>query len=214
MDTPAIDTERTRELLDTPYVKVFELAYNDGTRYFDATRRGRDRVLALKDPAALRDELPDPVACSLVLAPAGATPKMVCFREYRYPCGQFLLSIPSGLVDESDRAAEDPLATSMAREIFEECGITLTADDDIEVINPFLVNSPGLTDESCALLAVTVRSKTSLTHAGAQGSERLADFLLIEKDVARDILRRGFDPWGNRYPFVTWAALMHFVHDA
>jgi ADP-ribose pyrophosphatase len=100
----------------------------------------------------------------------------------------------------------------MSREVFEECGIVLTESDTIEVVNPFLYNSPGLTDESCALLAVTVRSEATLTHAGAQGTERLADFVLIERDVARVILRDGRDPWGNRYPFVTWAALMCFVH--
>lgn len=212
MDKPTIDPDRTRALLDTPYVRVFELAYEDGTRYFDATRHDREHLLALKDDQALRDELPDAVACCLVLAPPEQAPRMVLFREYRYPCAQFLLSIPSGLIDESDRTAKDPLVASMSREIFEECGIVLTESDTIEVVNPFLYNSPGLTDESCALLAVTVRSEAALTHAGAQGTERLADFVLIERDVAWRILRDGRDPWGIRYPFVTWAALMCFVH--
>ena len=212
MDKPTIDPDRTRTLLDTPYVRVFELAYEDGTRYFDATRRDRDHLLALKGDDALRDELPDAVACCLVLAPPAQTPKMVLFREFRYPCAQFLLSIPSGLIDESDRTARDPLVTSMSREILEECGIVLSDVDTIEVVNPFLYNSPGLTDESCALLAVTVRRETALSHAGAQGTERLADFILVERDVALQILRDGRDPWGNRYPFVTWAALMCFVH--
>ena len=80
MDKPTIDPDRTRALLDTPYVRVFELAYEDGTRYFDATRHDREHLLALKDDQALRDELPDAVSCCRVLAPPEQAPRMVLFR--------------------------------------------------------------------------------------------------------------------------------------
>ena len=135
------------------------------------------------------------------------------FREYRYPCGQFLLSIPSGLIDEADRKETDPIASAMTREIEEECGITLTDEDDLVILAPFLFNTPGFTDESCALTAVTVRSAAAeaLSHAHAQGSERMGRFVLLTREEARRVLFRGRDDEGHFLPMITWCALTHFV---
>lgn len=102
----------------------------------------------------------------------------------------------------------------MVREVKEECGITLVDGDTCKVINPLLYTSPGLTDESCALLEVVVRSEASdaLSSAGTEGTERISDFSLFTKEEAKEILDAGRDPWGARFPLTTWAALMHFVY--
>ena len=213
MSAPTLDPTRTHTLADTPYIKLFELVYEDGTHYYTATRRPLTKTCALKSERELMVELPDAVGCCLVLAPEREEPRIVLFHEYRYPCGQFLLSIPSGLIDEADRQAQDAIASALSREIEEECGITLTDADDLTIISPFLFNTPGLTDESCALVCVTVRSASasSLSHAHAQGSERMGRFVLLTKDEAREVLSRGRDDEGHFLPMITWCALTHFT---
>lgn len=212
-DMPDIPVPLAYQMLDTPYVKVYDLAYADGTHYYDASRRGPDGLRALKSGRELARLLPDAVSCCLVLAPEEEEPRLVLFYEYRYPIGQYTLSIPSGLVDEQDRARRDPLVAAMVREIHEETGIAFRARDSIRMVNPLLFNSPGLTDESTALLCAVIRSTgaQSLTQAGANGTERFGGFELVTKEQAQTILRDGCDRLGQPYPMVTWAALTYFA---
>ena len=215
MDRPRLDREQTKALAETRFVRLFELAYEDGTRYFVASRREREDLLALRDEAELADALPDAVSCCLVLEIEGCEPRMVLFHEYRYPTGQYLLSIPSGLIDERDAAEDDPLVAAMAREVAEECGIVLDERDTVTVINPLLYNTPGLTDESTALLCVVVRRacEQELTPAGAEGTERFDGFDLLMRDEVWEVLRQGRDMRGNRYPMVAWAGMTYFATD-
>lgn len=215
MERPVIVPEDVRELAHTRFVKLYDLAYQDGAHYFEASRRERGDLLALKDPDKFDQLLPDAVSCCLVLDSVGDEPRLVLFHEYRYPTGQFLLSIPSGLIDAADKEAKDPLVRAMTREIFEECGLTLRKGDRIWVANPFLFNTPGLTDESTALLCAVVRREGTdeFSQAGAEGSECFDGFELLTKAQVLETLARGRDAEGHYYPMVTWAAMMYFASD-
>lgn len=214
-DMPEVPIPLVYKMLDTPYIKVYDLAYADGTHYYDASRRAPRDLRALRTERELNHLLPDAVGCCLVLAPEDEEPRLVLFYEYRYPLGQYVLSIPSGLVDEQDRARRDPLVAAMVREIHEETGITFGAKDSIEVVNPLLFNSPGMTDESCALLCAVIRSSggSALSQAGANGTERFGGFELLTKEEAWQVLHAGRDRTGRAYPMVTWAALTYFATD-
>jgi ADP-ribose pyrophosphatase len=216
MATPRIDTEKTKQLLETPFIRVYDLAYDDGTHYFDASRRTADTLLALRPAEELTQMLPDAVSCCLILEVEGSEPRLVLFYEYRYPTGQYMLSIPSGLIDSRDVGASDPVIASMTREIAEECGITLGADDDIWVVSPFLFNTPGFTDESTALLCAVVRRKEplELAHPGAEGTEHFGGFELLTHDEVMQVLVSGRDPHGHFYPMVAWTAMSYFVSEA
>lgn len=216
MATPRIDTERTKQLLETPFIRVYDLAYDDGTHYFDASRRTADTLLALRPEDELTQMLPDAVSCCLILEVEGSEPRLVLFYEYRYPTGQYMLSIPSGLIDSRDVGASDPVVASMTREIAEECGITLGTDDDIWVVSPFLFNTPGFTDESTALLCAVVRRKEplELAHPGAEGTEHFGGFELLTHDEVMRVLVSGRDPHGRFYPMVAWTAMSYFVSGA
>lgn len=216
MPTPRIDAEKTKQLLETPFIRVYDLAYDDGTHYFDASRRTRETLLAFRSQDELACALPDAVSCCLVLEVEGAEPRLVMFYEYRYPTGQYMLSIPSGLIDQRDTAADDPVIASMTREIAEECGIALEQGDDIWVVSPFLFNTPGFTDESTALLCAVVRrdEPIALAHPGAEGTEHFGGFELLTKDEVAQVLASGRDPLGHYYPMVAWTAMAYFVSDA
>ena len=214
MDELHLEPAEVKALASTRFLSLYDLSYDDGGHYFVASRRKGDDLLALKDADALAATLPDAVSCCLALEVAGKEPRMVLFYEYRYPTGQYLLSIPSGLVDPRDCVEGDPLVTAMTRELREECGVVLGEGDDIWVINPFLYNTPGLTDESTALLCAVARraEDVALAHPGAEGTERFGGFELLTKDEVREVLRRGCDRYGRRYPMVAWAAMSYFAY--
>ena len=44
----------------------------------------------------------DAVSCFVVLNIKGQTKKLLLNWEYRYPVGQYMLSVPAGLIDEKD----------------------------------------------------------------------------------------------------------------
>ena len=214
-ETPRILPDETVELAGTRFLRLYDLAYDDGSHYFEASRRVRGDLLAFRSDQELKEALPDAVSCCLVLEVPGEEPRMVLFHEYRYPAGQYLLSVPSGLIDARDCGEADPLVTAMSREISEECGLTLGEGDSIYVINPFLFNTPGMTDESTALLCAVARrdSVDCLSHAGAEGTERFAAFELLTKAQVRQVLAAGRDADGRFYPMVAWAAMTYFACD-
>lgn len=200
-------------LAETRFVKLYDLAYPDGAHYFEASRRPADDLLASKEEAELTMVLPDAVSVCLVVVTPDDEPRIVLSYEFRYPTGQYVLGIPSGLIDARDRAEADPLVVAMTREIAEETGIQLKEGDSIEVINPLLFNTPGLTDESTALLCAVAHldDLSTLSHAGAEGSERFGTFELLTQAEARRVLAQGRDPHGHFYPMVAWAALTYFA---
>ena len=212
-DMPSIPVPLAYQLVETPYVRLYDLTYEDGTRYYDASRHTAKNLRALKTEKELQQLLPDAVSCCLVLAPSGGEPQLVLFYEYRYPTGQYCLSIPSGLVDEQDKRKRFPLVAAMVREIYEETGVCFGARDAIEVVNPLLFNSPGMTDESTALLCAVISCDDlpALSQAGANGTERFGGFELVTREEARELLREGRDRFGRPYPMVTWAALTYFA---
>ena len=48
MEKPNITKETTETLLETKFLKVFDLQYAPGKHYFDATRRSKENLVALQ----------------------------------------------------------------------------------------------------------------------------------------------------------------------
>ena len=212
---PTIKKENVKPLFDSKFIKVFDLQYEEGKHYFDATRRSLDRIAALKSSEEFRAMLPDAVTCVVILNIKDEEPKLLLSKEYRYPAGQFLLSPPAGLLDPEDAGTENPILTAAKRELKEETGLTITEKDSLFVINPLLFSSPGMTDESNALACAVVRleDKSGLSQDGAVGSECFDGFELLSKEEAMEILKNGKDKDGVFYSVYTYCCLMYFVSD-
>ena len=212
---PTIKKENVKPLFDSKFIKVFDLQYEEGKHYYDATRRSLDRIAALKSSEEFRAMLPDAVTCVVILNIKDEEPKLLLSKEYRYPAGQFLLSPPAGLLDPEDAGTENPILTAAKREINEETGLTITEKDCLFVINPLLFSSPGMTDESNALACAVVRleDKSGLSQDGAVGSECFDGFELLSKEEAMEILKNGKDKDGIFYSVYTYCCLMYFVSD-
>ena len=219
---PIIRSENVVPLLETKFLNVYDLQYEEGKHYFNASRRKADALTAVKSDEEFKEAAPDAVTCVVILdvkdEHATFEPLLLLSMEYRYPTGQFLLSPPAGLLDAEDLAAgsvEDALTSATKREILEETGITLTDADTIKVMNPLLFSSPGMTDESNALVLAVAHldSLDTLSQDGAVGSECFDGFCLLTKSEAMEVLKNGRDKEGNFYSVYTYCALMYFVTD-
>ena len=212
---PVINKDDVKPLFDSKFIKVFDLQYEEGKHYYDATRRPLNRLTAVKSEEEFHRMLPDAVTCAVILRVKDEEPKLLLTEEYRYPTGQFLLSPPAGLLDAEDEASANPILPAARREIKEETGIEIAEGDSLFIINPLLFSSPGMTDESNALVCAVVNLEDlfSLSQKGAVGSECFDGFLLLSADEAREILKAGKDKNGIFYSVYTWACLMYFVSD-
>ncbi len=233
MSTPKITKDCVKPLFETKFIKLFDLQYEKGKHYFDATRRSANELIAVKSSDDYKTLLPDAVTCIVILNPDSDSPKLLLSKEFRYPAGQFLLSPPAGLIDPEDAACSCPtdviikdsnihdasitnaLISAALREIEEETGLTSKKDDVFSIINPFLFSTPGMTDESNGLvLAKLTRDDLStMNQDGAVGSECFDGFVLVTQEDARSILKAGRDDKGIYYSVYTWAALTYFVAD-
>lgn len=212
---PEIKRENVKTLFESPYLRVADLQYAPGKHYYDATRRDMENLTAIKSDQEFEAMLADAVSCFVILAGEGEEPRLLLSYEFRYPAGQYLLSVPAGLIDEEDRERPDVLVSTAIREIREETGLEVRDTDTVRVVNPLVFSTPGLTDESNALICAVLRSAkvADLSQEGAVGSEQFDGFCLLTKAQARELLKKGRDERGRFYPLYTWAALVYFVSD-
>ena len=211
-----IRKEDIKAVFDSPYVKVADIQYAPGKHYYDATRRNMDELTAVKSDEDFKSMLPDAVSCIVILDTPGEEPKLLLSYEYRYPVGRYLLSVPAGLIDKEDRDVQDPIYSATVREIREETGLEVKNGDKVFVVNPLVFSTPGMTDESNAMVCAVLRSAdlAALSQEGAVGSEQFDGFALLTKKDAVKVFREGRDERGNFYPLYTWAALSYFISDA
>jgi ADP-ribose pyrophosphatase len=218
-----IKKEQVETLIDKKFVRLYDLQYEEGKHYYDASRRAVDDLVAVKSEEEFLTMLPDAVSCIVILVMPDMQPRLLLSQEYRYPAGRFLLSVPAGLIDPEDVQAakesgdnESAILAAAAREIKEETGLTVGDFDDLFVVNPFLFSTPGMTDESNALVCAVVKRENmdELSQDGAEGSELFDGFTLVTPEHAKKLLQNGRDDNGHFYSIFTWAALMYFCNSA
>lgn len=230
---------KIKSLFESKFIKVFDLQYQEGRHYYNATRRAEKDLVATKSTEEFKKMLPDAVSCVVIWNPSGADskadnsidmqmtdikqdsskPRLLMNREFRYPTGQYLLSVPAGLIDPEDCTGDNdnkaPLIKTAMRELHEETGLKVTEEDDVSIINPCLFSTPGMTDESNALVKIVLNrdSLNGMSQEGAVGGELFDGFDLLTKAQAKKILEDGVDEHGIYYSVYTWAALTYFVTD-
>lgn len=99
---------KIKSLFESKFIKVFDLQYREGRHYYNATRRDEEDLVAAKSTEEFKKMLPDAVSCVVIWNPSGDDEKsghepcLLMNREFRYPTGQYLLSVPAGLIDPED----------------------------------------------------------------------------------------------------------------
>lgn len=199
-------------LFESKFLRVFDLQYAPGKHYYDATRRTEQELVAAKSDEEFRQMIPDAVSCFVILCEQGQEPRLLLTREYRYPVGRFILSVPAGLIDPADKNEQIPALSAAAREIQEETGLVVS-QNELKLVNPLVFSTPGMTDESNALACAVLHADKPvlLSQAGAVGSEKFDGFVPVTVSKARELLTGGKDEQGNFYSAYTWMALLYFV---
>ena len=212
MKGPTITPDQAHSLLETPFLRVADLQYAQGRHYYVATRRPLDQLAAVRPEEEFLRLPPDAATCIVILRTPSQEPRLLLMREYRYPAGRFLLSPPAGLMDPEDLETDQPALTTALREIREETGIS-AAPSRLELVSPLLFSSPGMTDESNALVLAVydLPDLSQLNQNGAVGSECFDGFRLLTRQEAAEVLRRGRDEEDHFFSIFTWAALTWFV---
>lgn len=212
-EKPVFNDDNIKTLYDAKFLRLYDLQYREGAHYFDVSRRASKDLVARKSDKEFKEMLPDAVTIAVVVEVAGEEPRLLLNYEYRYPVGQYLLSPVAGLIDPKDAEKPDPLIAAAKREIFEESGLKVKDSDLIEVVNPCAFSSPGMTDESNALLYAHIKtdSISDLSQDGAEGSELFGGFELVDKAEARKLLTSGRDRYGNCFSISTLIVLTYFV---
>ncbi len=260
-----IEKSMAKQVFDEKFLKVYDLQYEPGRHYFDATRRSAEDLVALKEDGEFRSMLPDAVSCFVIIdngsensdgasngaaraagalspdmmspdeiasacaanrASASASaanrasasvsavnraadgvadsaanhaadgPLLLLAREYRYPAGRYLLSVPAGLLDPEDQQEKDPLVNAAAREIHEETGIVIGEHDRIWAVDSFVFSTPGMTDESNALMCAVINGNARAAEdpgaaaeagAGTPGTKPGQIFVSGHRDTAEAI---------------------------
>lgn len=237
-----ISKDNVRPLFESPYLNVADLQFAEGQHYYSMSRRPVEDIVAIKSDKDFKAMFPDAVSCIVILELPGGE-ELLLAKEYRYPAGRYLLSVPAGLIDKEDLTPEAlnlimndiPEGESMdedtlwaevrdtvirqtaVREIREETGLAVSRWDRLKIVNRALFSTPGITDETnalvCAVLWRDMPGISCLTQDGAVGTELFNGFVRLTKDEARQVLKDGTDAEGNFYPLHTFAALLYFVSD-
>ena len=205
------------KVLDRKYIRVFDIQYKEGKHYYDSSRRDEGDLMALHADEAVATIVPDAVSCEVVLERDGEEPLLLMAREFRYPVGRFLLSPPAGLIDEEDRALgrDAAIRNTAIRELKEETGVTFKEGDRLDIINPLLLSSPGMTDECNAMVRMVIyqADEDELTQEGGVGSELFDGFELLTLKDAERVMINGCDDSGVFYSTYTWIALSDFIRN-
>ncbi len=208
-----ITNDTITELFSSKFIRVYDLLKEEGKHYYNASRRTRDKLPAVKTDDEFKSMTADAVTVCLIVKTKDKPARMLMQREFRYPCGRFILCPPAGLIDAGDHGKKDAELTAAKREIFEETGIRVKDTDYAALVNPLLFSSPGMTDESNALVCVTVSldDLSVLNNTGTEELELFDGFVLVDEDQARNLILQGKDDRGLYYSTYTWACLMWFV---
>ena len=205
--------DQVKTLYDAKFLRFYEFERQDQGKYYVASRREVDRLPALMGEEEFKTHLPDAVSCFVILNIKGQEKKLLLNREYRYPVGQYMLSVPAGIIDPEDYDNPNAIELTAARELYEETGIMIQETDEIAIVNPCVFSTPGMTDEGNALVYISInRDKMpEMSQSGAEGSEIFDGFSILTHKDAQKLLSEGVDQHGFYYPLYTWAALMFFL---
>lgn len=170
MNTPKINN--ATKLTNSRFLNLYELdvQHRNGaaSKYHVASR-----VKSTSDLRAISHQNnPDAVAIL-----ATHENNLVLIKQYRYPVGDYIYELPAGLIDEGEDAI-----VAAKREMFEETGLEF-APYASQLINKSLFSSPGMTDETCAI--ITGQCYGTPTNANQESSEDIQVVLVNREEAIR-----------------------------
>lgn len=179
---------------ESKYINVYDIQYEEGRHYYNASRRSKEELIAIKSEEDYYQVIPDGVNCLVIIDNDGEEPRMLLNMERRYCVGRDILNVPAGLIDKEDKgySRDEAILRTAKRELEEETGLVFDEKDKAEIINACLFSSPGMTDEANAIVKIILNNKdlSKLNHNGACGHESFSDFVVLTKDEAKVFMKK------------------------
>ncbi len=204
MKKKKIDKGEIDILYESKYLSFYDIGQTKEHPYYQASRRKKEDLVILKNKEQINKMNADGVGCVVIVK--GQENRLFLNHEYRYPVGQFILSVPAGLVDNEN---EDIFEVAK-REIKEETGLEAK---EIRLISPLLFSSPGMTDETNAMVCVFVDDIKDYTATNCEGGEIFKGYSLLTKKQAIDLLDKVCDEKENYFSVYTHFALLYFISE-
>ncbi|MBE6054458.1 MAG: NUDIX hydrolase [Clostridium sartagoforme] len=121
----------------------------------------------------------DKIDAVVILAKHVDEDKLVVIRQFRVPINDYVIELPAGLIDGNEKFEE-----AVRRELKEETGLNLI-DIDIEGTKEKAYVSPGMTDESVALVKCTCNGVVSKEHLE---EDEDIEVVMLSKEDAKKII--------------------------
>ncbi|ONI46700.1 DNA mismatch repair protein MutT [Candidatus Epulonipiscioides saccharophilum] len=170
-----------KELVQTKYLSMYDIVYQNKTQqnksWMLATRKKRDQLENIFFNHSIDDS--DAV---VIVALHKDSKSIVAIKQFRLPVNDYIYELPAGLIDDGES-----ISTTSVRELKEETGLAVEKFIP-ELSNDKLYLTPGMSDESVALVFCTCAGELSTDHL--EPDEDITPYL-IDKNLAKQILADG-----------------------
>ena len=168
-----------KELVGTKYLSLYQLDV--------VNKAGQDKVWMVASRKSM-NEINDiymnnkeqDIDAVVIVPIHKETGKLVLVNQFRVPINGYILELPAGLIDN-----KEDFEVAVKRELKEETGLDLVKIDKNFTRNKIYM-SPGMTDESIALVYCLCSGELSTEHLEV---DEEIEPLMVSKEEAKEILK-------------------------
>ena len=168
-----------KELVGTKYLSLYQLDV--------VNKAGQDKVWMVASRKSM-NEINDiymnnkeqDIDAVVIVPIHKETGKLVLVNQFRVPINGYILELPAGLIDN-----KEDFEVAVKRELKEETGLDLVKIDKNFTRNKIYM-SPGMTDESIALVYCLCSGELSTEHLEV---DEEIEPIIVSKEEAKEILK-------------------------
>ena len=168
-----------KELVGTKYLSLYQLDV--------VNKAGQDKVWMVASRKSM-NEINDiymnnkeqDIDAVVIVPIHKETGKLVLVNQFRVPINGYILELPAGLIDN-----KEDFEVAVKRELKEETGLDLVKIDKNFTRNKIYM-SPGMTDESIALVYCLCSGELSTEHLEI---DEEIEPIMVSKEEAKEILK-------------------------
>lgn len=165
-------------LAETKYLKLYDAEYTnrvgENKNWTIASRKSIEKL-----EGTFFNEIEDKVDAVAIIAKHIEKNKLVVIKQFRVPINDYVIEFPAGLID-----GEEEIEKAIKRELKEETGLDLLEIHE-EKSNRKVYLSPGMTDESIAMMYCSCKGEVSLENL--EDDEDI-EVLLLDKEEVKQLL--------------------------
>ena len=168
--------KKLTELMKTPFLTLYDCVHENKAgkekHWFMASRKSYEELNKQFTQGDITS-----VDAVVLVARHEQNDELVLIKQFRVPLNSYIYELPAGLIDKGET-----IVTSAIRELKEETGLSVV---QIEETKGRTYLSPGMTDESAALVYLSCKGKISTEYL--EEDEDIMP-MLVSRQMAKEIL--------------------------